>query len=159
MNAGLQDNTASAATAWPAIVAIVVFVAIVVIMLVVGRKRKSVTLSLSPEAPKAVIVPATHPESPVVSHVNRPSVPFKIAMKTPNQVRVDARSVGSRVEVLGYGQGTLVFYGPHATRPGYRCGVRLDMPTGLNNGTVEGHTYFDCPPKHGVLVRYFLHST
>lgn len=35
---------------------------------------------------------------------------------------------------------------------GERCGVELDEPVGLNNGTVGGHTYFTAQPNHGVLV-------
>ncbi|EGD74004.1 hypothetical protein PTSG_05702 [Salpingoeca rosetta] len=59
---------------------------------------------------------------------------------------------GSRVTVTGYGEGTLRFYGPHAIKPGPRCGVELDRPIGLNNGTVADFQYFSCRPKHGVLV-------
>jgi hypothetical protein len=33
-----------------------------------------------------------------------------------------------------------------------RCGVELDRPIGLNNGTVDSHCYFKCTEKHGVLV-------
>eukprot|EP00039_Didymoeca_costata_P001633 m.53914 g.53914 ORF g.53914 m.53914 type:complete len:535 (+) comp10889_c0_seq1:323-1927(+) len=61
--------------------------------------------------------------------------------------------VGKRVAVLGHGEGTLVFYGPHKTLPGYRCGVYLDEPTGRHSGTVKGHTYFTCPPGHGIMVQ------
>jgi hypothetical protein len=32
-----------------------------------------------------------------------------------------------------------------------RCGVELDLPVGKNSGTVKGHKYFKCAPKHGVL--------
>lgn len=59
--------------------------------------------------------------------------------------------VGERVEVSGYGKGKMVFYGPHKTRPGPRCGVVLDEPNGKNDGTVGGHTYFTCEMNHGLL--------
>lgn len=32
-----------------------------------------------------------------------------------------------------------------------RAGVELDGPRGINNGTVQGHRYFSCAPKHGLL--------
>ena len=34
-----------------------------------------------------------------------------------------------------------------------RVGVQLDRPTGINDGLVKGHRYFDCPAGHGVLVK------
>ena len=60
--------------------------------------------------------------------------------------------VGTRCVVQGYpSKGTLAYYGPHHCRPGPRCGVVLDKAVGKNNGTVGGHEYFSCEPKHGVL--------
>jgi len=57
-----------------------------------------------------------------------------------------------RVDVKGYGRGVLRYYGPHFTKPGYRCGVQLDDPVGLNNGIVGDCEYFRCEMKHGILV-------
>eukprot|EP00050_Salpingoeca_kvevrii_P021077 m.106063 g.106063 ORF g.106063 m.106063 type:complete len:462 (-) comp9166_c0_seq1:956-2341(-) len=62
-----------------------------------------------------------------------------------------AKNIGARVFVRGYGEGVLRFYGPHKQSPGQRCGVELDEPVGKNNGTVRGHEYFRCDPKHGIL--------
>ena len=42
--------------------------------------------------------------------------------------------------VIGYGYG---FY----------VGVKLDEPTGDNDGTYKGKKYFDCDPKYGCFVR------
>ena len=33
----------------------------------------------------------------------------------------------------------------------FRCGVEMDLPVGKNNGKVNGHQYFICRKKHGVL--------
>lgn len=48
-------------------------------------------------------------------------------------------------------------YGPSVfhMKPGENdwCGLILDRPVGKNNGTVEGKFYFDCPDRHGMLVR------
>lgn len=61
--------------------------------------------------------------------------------------------VGASVIAAGYGAGRLAYYGPHkGGKPGLRCGVVLDRPVGKNNGTVDGHVYFECGPMHGVLL-------
>eukprot|EP00049_Salpingoeca_infusionum_P016608 m.341668 g.341668 ORF g.341668 m.341668 type:complete len:2212 (+) comp16115_c0_seq1:579-7214(+) len=66
---------------------------------------------------------------------------------------VSAEHVGERVQVQGYAcLGTLKFFGEHVTKGGLRCGVDLDEPIGLNDGTVGGHRYFACEPNHGVLT-------
>lgn len=36
---------------------------------------------------------------------------------------------------------------------GVWVGIELDTPTGKNDGTVQGNTYFTCKPKHGIFVR------
>ena len=63
--------------------------------------------------------------------------------------------VGDRVTVDGYAVGGVVrFVGMHHTKANPRVGVELDKPVGRNDGTVDGHRYFDpiCSPQHGVLV-------
>jgi hypothetical protein len=59
---------------------------------------------------------------------------------------------GMRVSVWGYGAGTVRFIGKHAHKRTKRVGVELDQPVGLNNGTINGHTYFVCEEGHGLLV-------
>jgi hypothetical protein len=63
--------------------------------------------------------------------------------------------VGKRVTVEGYNgfKGTIRFVGKHAIEKTPRVGVELDEPIGKSNGTVKGHTYFECRAKHGVLVK------
>lgn len=36
---------------------------------------------------------------------------------------------------------------------GVWVGVELDVPTGKNDGTVQGIQYFQSRPKHGIFVR------
>lgn len=49
---------------------------------------------------------------------------------------VTADDIGKRVLVQGYCGGVLRFYGPHKKRSTLRCGVVLDEPVGMNDGTV-----------------------
>eukprot|EP00047_Mylnosiga_fluctuans_P022111 m.113765 g.113765 ORF g.113765 m.113765 type:complete len:376 (+) comp9141_c2_seq4:79-1206(+) len=97
----------------------------------------------------ALTTPCTRPANLVVDTgaANKPAEPT--AMGAPTFQPSD---VGKRVTVQGYGMGTLRFVGPHAKDGKPRCGVELDEPKGLNNGTAGGHTYFECADKHGVLV-------
>eukprot|EP00037_Helgoeca_nana_P024104 m.253964 g.253964 ORF g.253964 m.253964 type:complete len:1014 (-) comp26534_c1_seq1:6980-10021(-) len=60
--------------------------------------------------------------------------------------------VGRRVSVTGYPcSGYLRFVGAHKETGEIRCGVELDRPVANNDGSVNGHEYFSCGPKHGVL--------
>ena len=39
---------------------------------------------------------------------------------------------------------------------GFYCGLvvyKLDEADGKNDGTIKGQQYFECEPKHGVMVR------
>lgn len=60
--------------------------------------------------------------------------------------------LGKRVCVAGNKTGVLRYLGKVECDPGVWCGVELDEPVGLNDGSVRGVRYFTCPPQHGVLV-------
>ncbi|CAN3368281.1 hypothetical protein DICA3_F16402 [Diutina catenulata] len=60
--------------------------------------------------------------------------------------------IGDRVCVRG-SNGVVRFFGPTEFAPGKWVGVELDTATGKNDGSVEGHRYFECQPAHGVFVR------
>jgi len=72
------------------------------------------------------------------------------------KAKITAKSVGSRCKVaIGDAdcEGTIRFVGKSHEPPNKaRVGVELDDKVGKNNGTWKGHTYFECPAKHGVLV-------
>ena len=71
---------------------------------------------------------------------------------TPAAHSISEGAVGSRVTVLGYGAGVLKYYGRHATKPGFRCGIELSLAKGKHNGTVDKYVYFRCTGNRGVLV-------
>ncbi|KAI5303661.1 hypothetical protein KEM56_007319, partial [Ascosphaera pollenicola] len=45
------------------------------------------------------------------------------------------------------------FAGITSFAPGDWLGIRLDEPTGKNDGSVQGERYFDCEPGHGMFIR------
>lgn len=61
--------------------------------------------------------------------------------------------IGRRVLVDGYDcVGSLRFVGKHHVKNVTRCGVELDENVGKNNGTIDGHQYFETTENRGILV-------
>ena len=50
-------------------------------------------------------------------------------------------------------RGQVQFIGKTHFHPGKWVGVTLATPSGKNNGTVLGKSYFKCAAKHGLFVR------
>ena len=47
--------------------------------------------------------------------------------------------------------GILRFCGPTEFAPGMWAGIELDEAAGKNDGSIQGISYFECPPMHGNL--------
>ena len=47
----------------------------------------------------------------------------------------------------------MAYLGPVGYAQGEWCGIVLDEPAGKNDGSVKGKKYFECKPKHGLIVR------
>ncbi|KAF9149758.1 hypothetical protein BG015_008434 [Linnemannia schmuckeri] len=61
--------------------------------------------------------------------------------------------LGDRVAVESMGlTGYLRFVGPAQFKTGIWAGIELDTPTGKNDGTVAGVTYFSCRANCGIFV-------
>ena len=50
-------------------------------------------------------------------------------------------------------KGTVRFIGHTLFAPGIWVGVELSTPDGKNNGSVQGHYYFQCPMNYGLFIR------
>lgn len=76
----------------------------------------------------------------------RPATPDNVAELFP---------VGSRCEVNPGGRrGSIEYLGPVGKVQGTFLGIRLDEPQGMNDGTKDGHRYFDCPGEgYGCFMR------
>jgi dynactin 1 len=61
--------------------------------------------------------------------------------------------VGQVVELATGQQGEIMFIGTTRFSDGEWIGVKLDEPTGKNDGSVRGDRYFDCAMGHGMFVR------
>lgn len=80
--------------------------------------------------------------------------PQPVAKSPPQGTTSDAKfSVGDVVNVDTYGVGVIKFVGVHHVSGSPRIGVALNEAIGNNDGTVKGHRYFECLPKHGVLTK------
>ncbi|GJJ73065.1 hypothetical protein EMPS_05423 [Entomortierella parvispora] len=66
---------------------------------------------------------------------------------------LDNYEIGDRVIVESMAlSGYLRFVGPTEFKTGTWAGIELDTPTGKNDGSVGGVTYFSCRPKCGIFV-------
>ncbi|VDN93244.1 unnamed protein product [Brugia pahangi] len=60
--------------------------------------------------------------------------------------------IGDRCQIGGR-VGNIVYIGPARFAPGEWIGIVLDQPLGKNDGSVDGHRYFSCEPKHGLFCK------
>ncbi|KAG9063712.1 CAP-GLY domain-containing linker protein 1 [Linnemannia hyalina] len=68
-------------------------------------------------------------------------------------VSPEGLELGDRVAVESMGlTGYLRFVGPAQFKTGIWAGIELDTPTGKNDGTVAGVSYFSCRPNCGIFV-------
>lgn len=61
--------------------------------------------------------------------------------------------VGDRVMVGGVKPGTVSFIGSTKFAQGMWAGIVLDTAEGKNSGSVNGVTYFQCAPNHGLFAK------
>ena len=67
---------------------------------------------------------------------------------------IDENCIGQRVFLSATKKfGTLMFLGETLFASGIWVGVCLDTDEGKNDGSIDGHKYFECKPLHGIFVR------
>lgn len=70
--------------------------------------------------------------------------------------KVELCTLGSRCQVTVKGcptrRGMVMYNGPLEGKSGIFIGVKYDEPLGKNDGSVQGHRYFTCPPNYGGFV-------
>lgn len=62
-------------------------------------------------------------------------------------------TVGSRVRTEKGLCGTVRYAGSVGFSRGMWAGLDMDAPDGKNDGSLQGHRYFNCAPNHGLFVR------
>ena len=77
---------------------------------------------------------------------------YKVIAASIKANKFVSEHIGRRVEIDGYGEGVITFVGLHVVNCLPRIGVDLDLPVGINDGTVGGHVYFTCKKLHGILT-------
>ncbi|KAK3095868.1 hypothetical protein FSP39_020144 [Pinctada imbricata] len=61
-------------------------------------------------------------------------------------------TLGDKVLVGGIKTGTLRYCGPAEFAAGLWAGIELDEPSGRNDGSIGGISYFQCPRNHGIFA-------
>ena len=62
-------------------------------------------------------------------------------------------SLGDRVVVDQFKEGTMKYLGIIDGKEGIWAGIELDLPLGKNDGSVKGKRYFDCAPMKGLFIK------
>ncbi|KAG0365396.1 CAP-GLY domain-containing linker protein 1 [Gamsiella multidivaricata] len=97
-----------------------------------------------PPGTAAVAAPVQPAKNPLAA------VPGPPAIAPPS---LDNYEIGDHVVVESMDlSGILRFLGPTEFKSGTWAGIELDTPTGKNDGSVGGVTYFQCKPKYGIFV-------
>ena len=112
-----------------------------------SRPRAIRLISPSLKAVSPSLVKDTSPSSKAVApSAKAKGCSLKTKLKVGDQVMV-TRADGSIV------RGQVRFLGKTNFYPGKWVGVALTTPSGKNDGTVRGESYFKCPAKHGLFLR------
>ncbi|CAF0767614.1 unnamed protein product [Didymodactylos carnosus] len=102
-------------------------------------------------------IPATTPSKIATSAANKaPSI--RAPQQQSNSGADDTTAnvsykIGDRVLVNGTKPGTIAFLGATKFSEGQWAGVILDQAQGKNDGSYEGHVYFNTEPNRGIFCR------
>jgi hypothetical protein len=94
------------------------------------KSRSGTPTTAPPASPSPTFKPRLTPDSPDVSE----------ALKVGDSILYSGKS------------GTVRFMGRTEFKEGIWVGIELNEPSGKNDGTVQGVSYFKCPPKFGLFA-------
>ena len=103
-----------------------------------------------PNAPPAPTKPSPTPSSTPTSTTS--TLPPNGATPVSATPTIHVPQVNDLASFKGE-TGTVVFVGNTEFSTGIWCGLVLTTPTGKNNGSVKGKSYFTCKDKHGLFVQ------
>ncbi|CBY19245.1 unnamed protein product [Oikopleura dioica] len=94
------------------------------------KSRSGTPTTAPPATPSPKLKPRLTPESPDIQE----------ALKVGDSILYSGKS------------GTVRFMGRTEFKEGIWVGIELNEPSGKNDGTVQGVSYFKCPPKFGLFA-------
>jgi dynactin complex subunit len=80
-------------------------------------------------------------------------IPPPVEVVQERSVHTQVLQVNDRVVLQDGRRGIVKYIGLVSFAPGQWAGVRLLLPTGRNDGSVDGRRYFTCDPNYGCFVR------
>jgi hypothetical protein len=83
-----------------------------------------------------------------------PIKPSQIISKNNEEFAIGCRVIVNTGRSICDKKGIIRFIGEFSIGKGIWYGIELDEPVGKNNGSHDGHIYFECPNNYGIFVRY-----
>lgn len=87
--------------------------------------------------------------TPTAPATPSPKLKPRVSAESPSEA--EALKVGDPILYSGK-SGTVRFMGRTEFKEGIWVGIELNEPSGKNDGTVQGVSYFKCPPKFGLFA-------
>ncbi|KAG0219888.1 Kinesin protein 1B [Mortierella sp. NVP41] len=113
-----------------------------------GARTSLMKQPLFQRPPGAVSPSATPAATAAKNPLSGITGPAAIAPPSLDNYEIGDRVIVESMALSGY----LRFVGPTEFKSGTWAGIELDTPTGKNDGSVGGVTYFQCRPKCGIFV-------
>ena len=87
--------------------------------------------------------------TPTTPATPSPKLKPRVSAESPSEA--EALKVGDPILYSGK-SGTVRFMGRTEFKEGIWVGIELNEPSGKNDGSVQGVSYFKCPPKFGLFA-------
>ena len=115
-------------------------------------KKAQVRVDRSYKAPPA---PAPAPAAPTPTPTPTPTPAPAVVTSLPAAPPAPTIYIPKVGDLASFKEetGTIMFVGETEFSEGIWCGLMLPTPTGKNDGSVKGTSYFVCEQKHGLFVK------